>query len=366
MSSYISRRALLAGAVAGLAVQRSWAADAVARPPALRRLIANENPYGPGPAAQAAAARAVRQGWRYTVREVGPLKAAIAELEGVQRSQVMVCAGSTEALRIGALALAGRGGRVVAARPTFPFLPDYARALGCEVSEVPLDAGMAHDLEAMAAAVNKSTRLVYVCNPNNPTGTRLDPEQLSAFMAAVSPRVPVFIDEAYMDLDPGWPELTAVRDVRAGRQVIVTRTFSKLHGMAGLRVGYAIGPAALISKLEALRVSMMSYPGTLAATASLQDAEFLTLSQSRIAEGRGIVVAVLDELGRPYIPSHGNFVFFDTGGSPRAFAAGMRERGILTGRPAADYPTWSRVSVGRVEDMQAFAAAARDYFSSAA
>lgn len=365
MNRLVSRRALLAGALAGAMTVHARAAD-TARPRVMRRLIANENPYGPGPAARAAAIEAVAKGWRYAVREVGVLKRAVAEIEDVEPSQLMICAGSTEALRVGALALAGQGGAVVAARPTFFFLPDYARKLGCDVVEVPLDGTMAHDLDAMAAAVNTATRLVYVCNPNNPTGTRLDRQQLSTFIERVGVQAPVIVDEAYMDLDPAWRRHSAAADVRAGRRVIVTRTFSKLHGMAGLRIGYAIGPADLIKKLETLRVSMMSYPGTLAATASLHDEDFLRLSRARIREGLGIVTGVLDELGLRYIPSYGNFVFFDTGGSPRAFAAGMRDRGILTGMSSPTYPSWSRVSMGRVEDMQAFANAARDYFGSAA
>lgn len=361
MNERISRRALLAGALIGVVSVRTRAKGAD-RPPAMRRLIANENPYGPAPAAQSAAAEAVKNGWRYAVREVGALKADIARLEGVDPSQVMVSAGSTEALRVSALALAGKGGRVVAARPTFFFLPDYARKLGCDVAEVPLDEAMTHDLDAMAAAVNPATRLVYVCNPNNPTGTQLEVARLNDFIATVSPRAPVLVDEAYLDLNPDWRALTAVVRVRAGDAVIVTRTFSKLHGMAGLRVGYAIGPAELVRRLEALRVSQMSYPGVLAAAASLKDGEFLDFSRARIREGRDMTTAAFDELGLDYVPSHGNFVFFDTGGSPRAFAAGMRERGILTGMPSPPYPGWSRVSMGRVEDMQAFAAAARDYF----
>lgn len=365
MNHRLSRRDLLAAALAGALPLPARAADG-ARPPAMRRLIANENPYGPGPAARAAATRAVPGSWRYAIREVGALKAAIASLEGVEQSQVMVCAGSTEALRIGALALAGQGGRVVAARPTFSFLPDYSRKLGCEVAEIDLDEAMVHDLDAMAAAVNASTRLVYICNPNNPTGTRLDSEAVSAFLEAVGPRAPVLIDEAYLDLAPDWQSRTAVKDVKAGRPVIVTRTFSKLHGMAGLRVGYAIGPTELIKQLESLRVSMLSYPGALAAAASLADSDFLAMSRARISEGRELATAALNELGRRVIPSYGNFVFFDTGGSARAFAGGMRERGILTGMPSAPYPGFSRVSVGTVEDMQAFAVAARDYFGAGA
>jgi len=151
--------------------------------------------------------------------------------------------------------------------------------------------------------------------------------------------------------------------VRAEQPVIVTRTFSKLHGMAGLRVGYAIARPDIVNRLEALRISEMSYTGVMAATASLGDMEFLNFSRARIRECLKITTDVLDELNRPYAPTRGNFVYFDTGGSPREFMGGMRKAGILTGMSYSPYPTWARVSMGRVEDMRAFANAARNYFA---
>jgi len=327
------------------------------------RLIANENPYGPSPAAQAAANKAVAEGWKYAVRETGALKKLIAEVEGVATQNIMVTAGSSEALRVAALAYGQQGGRVVAALPTFSFLPSYARSIGCEVDEVPLDADMKHDLDAMQAAIKKDTRLVYVCQPNNPTGTLLDGKDLRAFINDVSPQAPVVVDEAYLDLWDDMDEHTAVTAVRAEQPVIVTRTFSKLHGMAGLRVGYAIARPDIINRLEALRISEMSYTGVMAATASLGDMEFLNFSRARIRECLKITTDVLDELNRPYAPTRGNFVYFDTGGSPREFMGGMRKAGILTGMSYSPYPTWARVSMGRVEDMRAFANAARNYFA---
>jgi histidinol-phosphate aminotransferase len=365
MSLKLSRRSLMAVAgglaAAGLAGTR---VAAQARPPTgMLRLIANENPYGPSPAARAAADQAVAEGWKYAMRETRALKKLIAQHEGVATKNVMVTAGSAEALRVAALAFGQNGGRVIAATPTFAFVPAYARALGCEIDEIPLDASMVHDLNAMAKAVRDDTRLIYVCNPNNPTGTLVAGDKLAAFIDAVTPRAPVLVDEAYLDL---WDDIaahTAVSSVRAGKPVIVTRTFSKLHGMAGMRVGYAIAPPKMIERLERLRVSMINRPGVLAATASLQDEEFLTFSRARIRECLQITGDVLAELGRPFVPSRGNFIYFDTGGSPREFMTAMGKARILTGISYAPYPTWARVSMGRVEDMRVFADAARRYFT---
>lgn len=361
MNSGVSRRALLAGALLGSAAIRA-VAGAHAPAGGMRRLIANENPYGPSPAARAAAARGVADAWKYAQREVQTLRREIAEYEQVEPAQVMVCAGSTEALRVAALALARGGGQVITARPTFAFFPDYARAVGCEVVEIPLNDGMAFDLTAMAEAVTADTRAVYVCNPNNPTGTRLSGDSLDEFIRAVAPRSPVVVDEAYLDLDPDWRRFTAVRSVRSGATALVTRTFSKLHGMAGLRIGYAIGPTDLIERLENLRISQLNYPGVLAASASLADAEFVAFSRERIREAMQITTAALEAVGRPYQPSFGNFVFFDTGGPAREFMGAMRGRGILTGMPSAAYPEWARISMGTTEDMQAVAAALRELY----
>ncbi len=362
----LSRRSLILGTGGLLSVSAAPLLFAQSGRPQrgeMLRLIANENPYGPSPAAQAAANKAIAEGWKYAMRETGELKKLIAELEGVSTQNVIVTAGSSEALRISALAYGQQGGRVVAATPTFSFLPGYARSIGCEVDEVPLDADMKHDLDAMAAAVNKDTRLIYVCQPNNPTGTLLDGKDLRAFLDAVSSRAPVVVDEAYLDLWDDMAEHTALTAVREEKPVIVTRTFSKLHGMAGLRVGYALARPDIIKRLDALRVTEMNLAGVMAATASLQDTEFLEFSRARIRECLKITTDVLDEVRRPYAPSRGNFVYFDTGGSPRDFMGGMRKAGILTGMSYSPYPTWARVSMGRVEDMHVLADAVRSYFA---
>ncbi len=366
MTLKISRRSLLtaAGGLLGATSLDILAAPGTPQrpPPDMLRLIANENPYGPSPAARAAAAQAVAEGWKYAMRETAALKKLIAAHEGVPTDHVMVSAGSSEVLRIAVTVFGRNGGRVVAATPTFDFLPTYARNIGCAVDEIPLDKNMTHDLDAMATAVQTDTRLIYVCNPNNPTGTLVTGDKLSAFIDTVTPHAPVLVDEAYLDLWDDLAKHTAVTSILADKPVIVTRTFSKLHGMAGLRVGYAIAPPKLIEQLENFRVTLMSYPGVMAAMASLQDTKFLTTSRAHIHECLAITSGVLKELGLSYVPSRGNFIYFDTGGSAKKFMRAMMRAGIMTGLSYAPYPSWARVSMGRVEDMQVFAGAARGYF----
>jgi histidinol-phosphate aminotransferase len=224
---------------------------------------------------------------------------------------------------------------------------------------------MTHDLEAMASAVDGETRLLHLCNPNNPTGTLLDGGAVRAFVAELSPRVPVVVDEAYLELQDDETAHTAIDRVLAGDRVVVLRTFSKLHGMAGLRVGYAVAPPALAGTLRERRVTFMSRPGVTAALASLADTDFQAFSRARIREAMAVTTGAFDALGLAYTPSHGNFVAVDVGEPVAEFSAAMRAEGILTGRPVEGYPTWARISMGKVEDMHRLAEALRNRFERA-
>ena len=309
-------------------------------------------------------AEALYRGWRYAFNEEVNLAELIAQREGVSREHVALAAGSAEVLRLAVIAYARQGGRVVAARPTFSFLPRYAVRMGCALDEVPLDAAMVHDLEAMAARVTDDTRLVYVCNPNNPTGTVVDAQRLRDFIGEVAAQSPVVVDEAYVDLTADPARQSMVDQVLADKPVIISRTFSKIHGLAGLRVGYAIAPPAIIRRLKAMRVTMPNVVSLAAATASYQDEDFQRFSRARIRQCLQVVSSAFDELGLRYTPSLANFVLFDTGGSVDAFRQHMRDNNILVGRSYAPYDSWCRVSMGTVEQMELFAAAARDYFAS--
>lgn len=375
MTSQVTRRSLVLGstAVAATALVRTRsasAADAVA-PAAVSapatgapaRLIANENPYGPAASARRAVTEALATAWQYPMGHDQSLKKMIADREGLTPGHIMLGDGSGEILRIAGLIYGAGGREIVAARPTFGFLQDYARQLGAVITEVPLDADLRHDLGAMAAAVSGKTGLVYLCNPNNPTGTLIPGAELRPAVQALAARTTVLVDEAYLDLWEDWPAHTATDRVRAGDPVIVTRTFSKLHGMAGLRVGYALAPPAIIQRLEKHRMTLLGAAGVAAATASYQDLEFQAFSRARLREGLEITTAALRDLKLRHVEQgRGNFVFFDTGRPLAEFSAAMRRAGYLVGRPFPPYDTWCRVSMGTVEQMRGFAAALRAHF----
>ena len=360
----LTRSGLLLGAAAlDLCAQPASAQNRSSKPNGgMIRLIANENPYGPAPSAREALRKAIGESWKYAFRQEGRLRELIAEREGVKPRQVMIAAGSGEILKIAGLLYGRAGGEIVAATPTFNFLTRYARDLGCTLQEVALDSDMRHDLGTMRDRVTESTRLIYICNPNNPTGTLVNGPALREFIAQLSAQTPVLVDEAYLDLSDQWTEHTAVPRVIAEDNVIVTRTFSKLHGMAGLRIGYAIARPDIIKQLERFRMSILNLPGLRAATASYQDLAFQEFSREKIQAGLKITTDLLDELKLAYARSWGNFILFDTGGSVREFSAAMRENGIQIGRSYAPYKSWVRVSMGTVDDMQIFATAARKYF----
>ncbi len=366
----LSRRSLMLRSAAALAAgtlvtqQASGQQARTSAPGGPVRLIANENPYGPSATARQAASDALATAWQYPFGQEAALKALIAAQEGLSPEHVIIGEGSAEILRMAALLYGADGGEVVAAVPTFDFLQTYVLAIGGAVVEVPLDAEMRHDLDLLAGALTPRTRLVYVCNPNNPTGTLIAGSELRSFLREVVKKVPVLVDEAYLDLWDDLPEHTAVDRVAAGDAVIVTRTFSKLHGLAGLRVGYGLAPPAIIRQLEARRMTIRGSIGVAAATASYQDRAFQAFSRARLQAGMDLTLATLRELRRPHVENgRGNFVFFDTGGPLADFSAAMRREGFMIGRPFPPYDSWARVSLGTVEQMQAFAGALRRYFA---
>lgn len=366
MSSFIDRREMFrrAGAT-GLALAGfSAGMSRVARASTYSgpvRLVANENPYGPSESAQEAMARSLADGWMYVMAGTRQLRTLIAETEGVNPENVLITAGSGELLKMAGLRY-GQSGDIVAARPTFSMLVAYARNTGATVHEVDLDSSMTHDLAGMESRITDKTSLVYVCNPNNPTGTLLDADVLRSFIDTVQGRTTVFVDEAYVDLLDDPQHNAMVDQVKAGKNVVVSRTFSKIHGMAGLRVGYAIGRADIIGRLRPMQMSFLNVMGIQAALASYQDTAFQEFSKSKINECVTVTQSALENVGLPYTPSFTNFVLFDTGGSVRDFAAAMRTKNMLVGRSYAPYDSWCRVSMGTVEQMAVFAEALTDYY----
>jgi histidinol-phosphate aminotransferase len=205
--------------------------------------------------------------------------------------------------------------------------------------------------------------LVFVCNPNNPTGTLVAGDRLRRFCEEVSRRAVVFVDEAYYELVEDAHRDSMVDLVRAGHNVIVARTFSKIYGMAGLRIGYGIARPDIIARLRPYSMGFPNILGLRAAMASLEDEAFLTMSRQKMAEARAFTYDLLDDLGRDYVSSQASFVFFHTGRPIKSFQAAMAERGVLVGRPFPPFMDWCRVSMSTMDDMQDFATALRDVMS---
>lgn len=328
----------------------------VAAPNDMLDLSSNENPYGPGPAARRAVRDATNRFCRYNDDRYFALLDALAEHERVPRSQVLLGTGSGELLHMAALAFT-RNGELLSAWPTYGQIMEYAKNFGAQLVKVPLDANHRHDLAAMARAVSAATQLVYICNPNNPTGTAVPGGALREFCLTIAERAPIVIDEAYLDLaDPGATE-SMVNLARAGRNVLVLRTFSKLHGLAGLRIGYGIGSPEMIARLKPLQMAFPNIAGIEAASASLGDRAFLETARAALQADRRRVLYAARNLGLETADAQGNFVFIRTGIPIRTFQQAMRARGIEVGRPFEPYTDWCRISIGTRSDTDRLLAA---------
>ena len=356
MTLKLGRRGLMATAGAATVV-RPQIADAGEPKPI--RLIANENPYGPGPKALAAlSAYAEEQGYLYPNQ--APLKQALAAKNGLEDESILLGSGSAEVLNAACMAW-GAKGRIIASSPTFSTQFMYSEPKGVAIDYVPLASNYANDLSAMANAITDETALIYVCNPNNPTGVLVDADELRAFCRDVGQKVTVLIDEAYTELVSDPNRNSMVDLVRDGENVVISRTFSKVYGLAGLRIGYAFARPDLIESFNRYIMAWTSGSAMAAAVASLEDETFFQFCRNAIIGGREKVYAACREAGFDYIPSEANFVLINTGADADLFRDAMKERGIqVGGRRYQGFDNWSRVSIGTLEQMDAFAAAMAD------
>jgi histidinol-phosphate aminotransferase len=320
----------------------------------------NENPYGPSPAARRAVSAAVADGCRYpSDAEINELVAALATHEGTGADHIVIGTGSGELLRALGLLYAANGGELIAADPTYGELPTYAQARGAKLTLVPVDAELRHDLSAMRAAVTERTRAVYLCNPNNPTGTALTAAEISAFIASLPPSVVTIVDEAYMDFSTASGVRSVADLVDGARSVVVLRTFSKIHGMAGLRCGYGIARPELARALANACMTTPNLYAMRAARASLADRAFLADTRRRILASRTRITTELTRLKLRYGEPQGNFVFFDTGMPLKQFTTLMNGQNILVGRLFPPYENWCRITIGTEGEVTAFLAALR-------
>jgi histidinol-phosphate aminotransferase len=349
---------LLAGPAALLrAGANPKAADAAAPHARPAVLCWNENPYGPSPAAREAVSRTIAESCRYPDdEEIDALNALIARHEGVGLDYIVNGTGSGELLRALGLMYGRDGGEIIAAVPTYTELTRYAERRGARVRFVPVDAQLRHDLAAMQAAVSAGTRAVYLCNPNNPTGTALPAADIRAFVRSLPEPVTAIVDEAYMDFTTA-PGVASVADLvwsDEQRRVVVLRTFSKIHGMAGIRYGYAIARPDIAAELDGTLMTTPNIFGVRAAHASLGDTAFLADCRRRILASRARITDELMRRGLKYAEPQGNFVFFDTGMPHEQFSERMKARDILVGRHFAPYDSWCRISIGTEPEVDAF------------
>ncbi|HEV2686201.1 MAG TPA: histidinol-phosphate transaminase [Actinomycetota bacterium] len=318
------------------------------------KLASNENPRGPSPKAREAIMAACAGITRYPDGNGFALKSALAARYRIDRGQIVLGNGSNEVLELASQAFLRPGDQAVYAQHAFAVYPLATQARGANGIEVPArDYG--HDLQAMAAAITSRTRIVFVANPNNPTGTWLAPSEVKAFLSSVPPDCLVVLDEAYDEyLEPSQRSPSASW-IEEHPNLIVSRTFSKAYGLAGLRVGFGMMEARVSDMLNRVRQPFnVSSVAQAAALAALADSEYVAESARLNRAGLAQLGAALDAMGVRYIPSHANFLLVYVGDGARVYEHLLRQAVIV--RPVANYglPAHIRVTVGLPEENRRF------------
>ena len=323
------------------------------------KLASNEGPFGPFPAAEEALARSVRELNRYPDGGSYRLHAALAERHGVSFDQVSVGAGADGCIDMLSQAILDPGDEIVCGWPSFPSYVIYAAKQGAVPRTVEL-AEHRYDLDALLDAVTPRTKLVYICHPNNPTGTMNTTDELDRYFERVPEHVLTVVDQAYFEYidDPDYPDAVE-RYLKAGRQVAVLRTFSKIYGLAGLRVGYAVAPASVCAAMAKVRRPFdITSPAQIAALASIGEDAELARRRAVNAEGLARLESLLREHGLAPVPSVGNFLYVDTGGDANALYEQLLHEGVIV-RPLTGFgsTTAIRVSVGTPDELDHLAVA---------
>ncbi len=325
------------------------------------KLSSNENPYPPLPGVLEAAARAAEQMNRYPDMGNAALYAALSEKLGVSTDELALATGSVALIYQVVQAFCEPGDEVVYAWRSFEAYPIAVTVAGAASVPVPVRADGHHDLDAMAAAITDRTRVVLVCTPNNPTGPSVSQAELDAFLAKVPERVLVVVDEAYLEFVRMADPVDGLATVRAHANVVSTRTFSKAYGLAGFRVGYAVGPAPLAGALRAVSLPFgVSHVAQAAAVASLAAEPALLERVDALVAERERVLKGLADAGVDVPEAQGNFVWFATGARTAEFAAAADDLGIVV-RPFAG--EGARVSIGEPEANNRVIALARSFLS---
>lgn len=320
------------------------------------KLASNENPLGPAPRAIEAIRDAAAGIHIYPDGNCYYLKEALSEKLGVSPAHLVIGNGSDEVIKLLAEAFFQPGDEVVTAEPTFGEYAYAARLMGAKLVTVKAREGLGHDLERMAEAVTEKTKAVFVCNPNNPTGTMNTKKEWENFLDRIPPHVLVVVDQAYLEYveNPEYPDGLAYLD--SGKKLLVLRTFSKIYGLAGLRVGYGVAPPDLAACLNRVREPFnVNLLAQIAAKAALDDEEFLARSREVNREGKKQLGQGLAELGLEYLPSETNFLFFVTPFHSKEVFRRLLTKGVIVrSGDIFNQPHYIRVTVGTAEQNTRF------------
>jgi histidinol-phosphate aminotransferase len=358
----LSRRSFskFLAAGAAYATLRSEATVMASAPASVVRLSSNENPYGPSPAALKAMTDGFSLAWRYPDEYADLLADELARLHNVPVDGVLLGDGSGEILKLSAAAFTSREKKLVLANPTFEAIARHAGVANAEVVKIDLTPDYSHDLKKMLAAAG-GAGLVYICNPNNPTASITSRNEMSDFLAKLSPTTMVLVDEAYHHYVESKDYESVIPLVKQYPNLMVARTFSKIYGMAGLRCGYCVTQHANIARLKTHQIfDSVNIMALVAALASLKDTEHVTRGHKLNSEVKKNVCAELDALGYRYIPSHTNFIMIDLRRETRPVLNAMRNRGVEVGRLFPALPNFMRVTIGTSAEMKTFLTAFRD------
>src|SRR5437764_823781 len=354
-----------------------------ARAPAtIVRLSSNENPYGPSSMAVKAMTEAFDLAWRYPDEHAEVLIDILAKINGVSREQIVLGDGSGEILKVCASAFTGpmtndskpielskptRGptlefvpgrGKLVAADPTFEAILNHARVNRAEVVKVPLNKSYAHDLPKMLAAASEG--LIYLCNPNNPTASITPKNELRDFINDTPRSTMILVDEAYHHYADSPDYESVIPMVKDHPNLMVARTFSKIYGMAGLRLGYCVAQAATMKRMRPHQTwDSVNIMALAAAIASLNDPGQVPNGRRLNAQTKQFVLDEVGKLGYPNIPSQANFVMIDVKRPVQPLIAALRERNVQVGRLFPALPTHMRVTIGKQSEMETFMTAFR-------
>jgi histidinol-phosphate aminotransferase len=325
-------------------------------PPNAIKLSNNENAYGPSPKSLTAMQAAITEGNRYPDRYNRQLVEGIAALHKVSPERVLLGCGSMDLLRASTGAFLGPGKTLIMPQPTFEAIGEYAKPLGAQTQRVPLDSRYAHDLDATLAGAAKQPSLIYICNPNNPTATITPRKDLETFLNKLPANAVVLLDEAYHHFAIGTPGYESFLDRPVeDERLIVSRTFSKVYGLAGMRIGYAIGSGPALQRLSSFRsMECQNMAGVRAAIAGLEDQAYVQMAIRRNAADRQEFFAQAQARGLKPIESRANFIMVKASRPAQAVIDYFEQQNIIIGRKFPPMNDYVRISLGKPEEMRQF------------